>query len=73
MRFSYEAGMLEDPNTESRKDMYRMTCDPETAPDQPERLSIYFEGGIPISVTNKDDGTEVSGALDLYLYLNKLA
>nr|CAB3223822.1 argininosuccinate synthase-like [Phallusia mammillata] len=73
MHISYEAGMLEDPNTESRSDMYTMTCDPEKAPDKPERLSIYFEGGIPISVTNKDDGAKVTGALELFLYLNKIA
>jgi argininosuccinate synthase len=36
-------------------------------------LSIEFTDGIPVSVTNKSDGTTVTDALPLFLYLNTVA
>jgi argininosuccinate synthase len=36
-------------------------------------LSIEFIDGIPVSVTNKSDGTTVTDALPLFLYLNTVA
>jgi len=70
---SYEAGILENPNTPARSDMYLMTVNPESAPNETETISVTFKNGHAVFVTNKDDGTVVSGALDLYLYLNKVA
>ena len=35
---SYEAGILENPNTTPPKDMWKLTVDPEDAPNQPERI-----------------------------------
>jgi len=50
-----------------------MTVNPESAPNEAETISVTFKNGHAVFVTNKDDGTVVSGALDLYLYLNKVA
>ncbi len=47
---SFEGGILEDPAVEPDKDMFRLTCDPVDAPDEPEELTIGFEQGIPVSV-----------------------
>ena len=42
---SYESGMLEDPMTPPVKDMFRMTVDPEDAPNTPTYVRIEFEKG----------------------------
>ncbi|KAJ2496884.1 argininosuccinate synthetase [Coemansia sp. RSA 1972] len=70
---SYEAGILEDPNVTPPKDMWKLTVDPEEAPDSPERITITFKEGKPVRVTNESDGTDVTDALDLFLYLNTVA
>ncbi|KAI7830102.1 argininosuccinate synthase [Kickxella alabastrina] len=70
---SYEAGILEDPNVTPPKDMWKLTVDPEEAPNTPERITITFKAGIPVRVTNEADGTDVTDALELFLYLNTVA
>ncbi|ORX61590.1 argininosuccinate synthase [Hesseltinella vesiculosa] len=65
---SYEAGILEDPN-----DMWKLTVDPEEAPNTPERITISFEKGIPVKVVNHNDNTEVTEPVALFTYLNTLA
>ncbi|OPL10629.1 MAG: argininosuccinate synthase [Firmicutes bacterium ML8_F2] len=50
---SFEGGILEDPDREPEKDMYRLTVDPLDAPDQPEEVTISFERGIPFAVNGK--------------------
>lgn len=46
---SYEAGILEDPwfdpSTPDNKDMYKLTVDPEDAPDQSEYVELTFDKG----------------------------
>jgi len=39
---SYEAGILEDPNITPPKDMWKLTTDPEDAPNKPERIVRTF-------------------------------
>ncbi|KAI9497920.1 argininosuccinate synthase [Zychaea mexicana] len=70
---SYEAGILEDPNVTPPKDMWKLTVDPEDAPNTPERITITFEKGIPVKVVNHNDGTEVTEAVELFTYLNTVA
>ncbi|ORZ00162.1 argininosuccinate synthase [Syncephalastrum racemosum] len=65
---SYEAGILEDPN-----DMWKLTVDPEDAPNTPERITISFEKGIPVKVVNHNDNTEVTEPVALFTYLNTVA
>lgn len=47
---SYEGGILEDPYQEPDPDMFRLTVDPQDAPDEPEEVIIGFEKGIPVTV-----------------------
>ncbi|GBB91290.1 hypothetical protein RclHR1_18490003 [Rhizophagus clarus] len=70
---SYEAGILEDPNTTPPKDMWKLTVDPEDAPNTPERITITFKSGIPIKVVNNGDGTTETDSLNLFTYLNTIA
>ncbi|KAI8929220.1 argininosuccinate synthase [Entophlyctis helioformis] len=70
---SFEAGILEDPNTTPPKDMWKLTVDPEDAPNTPERIAIHFVEGKPTKVENLSDGSTVhTDALELFMYLNEL-
>ena len=50
MHVSYEGGILEDPWSSPPEGIFRMTTDPENAPDQPEVITVRFENGRPIEV-----------------------
>ncbi|MGB5291803.1 MAG: argininosuccinate synthase [Lysobacterales bacterium] len=72
LHISHEAGILEDPSVEPEKAVYSKTVDPEDAPDRATRISIEFKDGIPVKVTNKEDGTVKTDSLELFNYLNEL-
>jgi argininosuccinate synthase len=65
MHVSFEGGVLEDPWSSPPDGMFRMTTDPEQAPDQAETITIRFEHGVPIEV----DGVAMSPA-ELLAHLN---
>jgi argininosuccinate synthase len=50
---SHEGGPLEEPGFEPEESMFRLTADPEKAPDAPERVSIDFEAGLPVAVNGE--------------------
>ena len=50
LHISYEGGELEDPWIEPPADIWRWTCDPQDAPDQPEAVEIEFSSGDAIAV-----------------------
>jgi len=50
---SHEGGNLEDPWSAPVPEMFRLSVEPEDAPDQAEELTIGFEKGVPISVDGK--------------------
>jgi argininosuccinate synthase len=56
---SHEGGPLEDPSFEPEPSMFRLTTDPQDAPDTPEKVTITFEQGIPVAV----NGTKLSPAV----------
>lgn len=72
MHISHEAGILEDPLYFAGKDILQKIVMPMDAPDKETHISITFKDGIPVNVTNKDDGTSYSDPLELFTYLNKL-
>ena len=55
LHISYEGGVLEDPWESPPKGMFKMTVDPEDAPDDPEYVTVGFEEGDPVSI----DGTRL--------------
>lgn len=68
---SYEAGILEDPDTTPPADMWKLTASPEEAPTTPQKISIEFKAGLPVKVT---DGSNVyTDPVDVFLALNALA
>jgi len=70
---SYESGMLENPTTGPPKDIFRMTVDPEDAPNTPTFIRIEFVNGAPTKVVNKTAGVEYSDPLEAFNYLNEVA
>jgi argininosuccinate synthase len=47
---SHEGGNLEDTWDPPRKEMFKLTVDPEDAPDKPQIITIAFERGTPVAV-----------------------
>lgn len=72
---SFEAGILEDPDTTPPKDMWKLTVDPLDAPNTPEDFTVFFEKGKPVKLTYTEDGKETSvvDPVELFLVANKLA
>ena len=53
LHISYEGGVLEDPWAAPPPGMFRMTTDPEAAPDEPEEVTVAFAGGSPVAVNGE--------------------
>ena len=47
---SYEGGILEDPWVAPPEEIFQLTRDPRTAPDEPEEVTVSFEKGVPIAI-----------------------
>ncbi len=65
---SVECGILEDPAVEPPEEVYAWTRSPLEAPEEPARLTLGFEEGVPVSL----DGTAVPFH-ELIGTLNRLA
>jgi argininosuccinate synthase len=65
---SHEGGNLEDPWDAPRKEMFKLTVDPEDAPDQPEVVVLAFEHGVPVAL----NGARL-GPVDMVETLNRIA
>ncbi|GAA5876114.1 hypothetical protein JCM3774_003502 [Rhodotorula dairenensis] len=79
---SYEAGILEDPDTTPPADMWKLINGLEKCPTTPERISITFKKGIPVSLlihpagteaVASKEGQEVTDPVEIFLTLNALA
>src|SRR5882672_8564603 len=53
LHISYEGGGLEDPWWEPPSDIWRLTRNPEDAPNTPEYVTIKFAKGDPVAVNGK--------------------
>jgi argininosuccinate synthase len=69
---SYEAGILEDPNTTPPSDMWKLTASLEDAPAEPELLTIEFKAGLPVKVVIADQAP-LTDPVDIFLALNTVA
>jgi len=65
---SHEGGNLEDPWDPPRKEMFKLTVDPEDAPDDPEVVTLGFERGVPVSLNG-----ETLGPVEMVETLNRIA
>jgi argininosuccinate synthase len=55
------------------KDMFRMTVDPEDAPDKATFLRIEFVAGVPSKIINKTTSQEFTDPLEGFNHLNEVA
>lgn len=69
---SYEAGILEDPSKTPPLDLWKLTIDPQNAPETPEEFTIHFEKGLPVKL-EYDTNKSVTDPLDLFLTANAIA
>ncbi|KAG1880395.1 putative argininosuccinate synthase [Suillus tomentosus] len=69
---SYEAGILEDPNTTPPDDMWKLTASLKDAPTEPEQLSIEFKAGLPVKVVIANQAP-ITDPVDIFLALNAVA
>ncbi len=53
---SHEGGNLEDPWSAPAPEMFRLSVEPENAPDQAEELTLGFDKGVPVSVDGRKLG-----------------
>ncbi|KKK12314.1 hypothetical protein ARAM_001369 [Aspergillus rambellii] len=74
-KLSPGAGILEDPNVTPPADMWKLTKDPLTAPDQPEDFTLYFEKGLPVKLEYTEGGKAKTATdpVDLFLTANAIA
>lgn len=72
LHISHEAGILEDPNAPADEDVYSRTNGVNAQPDTADIVTIDFEKGVPVKVTNQTDGKEVTDSVELFEYLNDL-
>jgi len=79
---SYEAGILEDPDTTPPTDMWKLTNDLSKTPRTPERITLKFDKGLPTSLIVHPEGTEPTPStagkeytdpVEIFLTLNALA
>ncbi|TIA83301.1 hypothetical protein E3P94_02094 [Wallemia ichthyophaga] len=70
---SYEAGILEDPNTTPPADMWKLTQSPQEAPEKPEDITIEFANGLPVKLHVKETGKTHTDKVDVFVTLNALA
>ena len=72
---SYEAGILEDPDTTPPADMWKLTADPTQAPDQGQDFTLFFEKGLPVKLIYEEDGQKktVTDSVELFLTANAIA
>ncbi|MGH8958474.1 MAG: argininosuccinate synthase [Acidimicrobiia bacterium] len=68
LHISYEGGVLEDPWAAPPPGMFRLTVDPEQAPDEAEVVTVTFEEGDPVAI----DGAKLS-PVELLTAANRLA
>ena len=53
LHISYEGGVLEDPWNEPPAGMFRLTTDPQAAPDRPETVTVEFVAGDPVAINGQ--------------------
>ncbi len=65
---SIEGGELEDPAFHPPEEIYLWTVSPESAPNNPLKMTLVFRNGVPVAI----DAEEMDG-YSLIQYLNKVA
>ncbi|KAL9048767.1 MAG: hypothetical protein Q9162_007558 [Coniocarpon cinnabarinum] len=72
---SYEAGILEDPDVTPPEEMWKLTTDPQKAPDQAEDFTLHFKKGLPSKLEYSEKGQvkSVTEPVELFRKANEIA
>ncbi|KAH0532446.1 hypothetical protein TsFJ059_001137 [Trichoderma semiorbis] len=70
VHISYEAGILEDPDTTPPKELWLRTIDPRDAPNEPVEFSIHFDKGVISKVVIGEK--EITDSVESFHALNKI-
>ncbi|HSJ35616.1 MAG TPA: argininosuccinate synthase [Acidimicrobiia bacterium] len=54
LHISYEGGVLEDPWEAPPPGMFKMTTDPEKAPNEAQYVTVTFEAGNPVAIDGEE-------------------
>lgn len=68
---SFEAGILEDPDTTPPSDMWKLTVDPLKAPNEPEDFTLFFEKGLPKKIITNNK--TITSSKELFFEINAIA
>uniref|UniRef100_A0AAX7U6U2 Argininosuccinate synthase n=1 Tax=Astatotilapia calliptera TaxID=8154 RepID=A0AAX7U6U2_ASTCA len=71
-RFRGRTDLMEYARSRAPADLYLMTKNPEDSPNVQDVLEIEFKKGVPVKVTNMNDGISKNTALDVFSYLNEI-
>uniref|UniRef100_A0A665WE65 Argininosuccinate synthase n=1 Tax=Echeneis naucrates TaxID=173247 RepID=A0A665WE65_ECHNA len=71
-RFRGRTDLMEYAQCHAPGDLYLMTKNPEDSPNARDLLEIEFKKGVPIKVTNMNEGKSVDSPLDIFSYLNEI-
>lgn len=69
--FSYESGILENPNNSAPKNLYKLTKDQIDASDKFQDIEINFLKGVPNFIKDCERNEIFSGPLKIMEILNK--
>uniref|UniRef100_U5EV09 Argininosuccinate synthase n=1 Tax=Corethrella appendiculata TaxID=1370023 RepID=U5EV09_9DIPT len=72
MHISYESGVLEDPGHIAPTELYQMTQNLSNGLDQPTRVEITFNYGLPVRASELLSGKTMERPLDILNFLNKI-
>lgn len=72
MHISYESGILEKPECSAPENIFTMTNNSDTWPNDADLLKIEFLCGIPIKVKNLKTQEEFTDSLNLFKYVNNI-
>jgi argininosuccinate synthase len=53
LHISYEAGILEDPNSAPPEKMFEFSMSPKAAPDRVEKIELEFSRGVPVKLNGE--------------------
>lgn len=68
--FSYESGILENPNNSAPENLYKLTKDPLICSDKFHEIEITFAKGVPSSVKDYETNEIIRGPLKIMEFLN---
>uniref|UniRef100_A0A8D3CUH7 Argininosuccinate synthase n=1 Tax=Scophthalmus maximus TaxID=52904 RepID=A0A8D3CUH7_SCOMX len=71
-RFRGRTDLMEYAENPAPHDLYLMTKNPQDSPNTPDVLEIQFRNGVPVKVTNVNEGTSKDIPLEIFSLLNEI-